>query len=255
MRIEDFEIESNRRITSYYFIINLLSPSKLTEIQPGQFVQFRIDNDESTFLRRPISVYDVDYTNNIISLLIKEVGAGTRAIARLEKGTKVNIIYPLGNTFTQGTGNERSLLIGGGVGVAPLLLLAKKLKQKSLKFKILLGYQSVDHIIEKDRFSELGDVLITTDDGTYGYKGMVIDHPELYSDSYDRIYCCGPEPMMRAIAEIAYSKDKYCEVSLENTMACGYGVCLCCVVETVSGNVCTCTEGPVFNINDLKWQT
>jgi len=255
MRIEDFELKSNHRLARDYFVLDLLSHGKLPEILPGQFVQLRVDNVRDAFLRRPISVFDVNYKKNIISLLIKEVGAGTRAMARLEKGIKINIIYPLGNTFTLGSEDDRSLLVGGGGGVAPLLLLAKKLKLKSLQFKILLGYQSVEHIIEKARFSQMGEVLITTDDGSYGYKGLITDHPELYSDNYDRIYCCGPEPMMRAVAEIARSRGKFCEVSLENTMACGYGVCLCCVVDTVRGNVCTCTDGPVFNINELKWQT
>lgn len=255
MSIEDFELKSNRRLTRDYFVLDLLSPGKLPDIMPGQFVQFRVDSARDAFLRRPISVYDVDYEKNILSLLIKEVGSGTKAMARLEKGARVNIIYPLGNTFTLGPEEERSLLVGGGVGVAPLLLLAKELMRKSLKFKILLGYQSAENIIEKERFSQMGEVLITTDDGSYGYKGLITDHPELKSDNYDRIYCCGPEPMMRAVADIARSGDKFCEVSLENMMACGYGVCLCCVVDTLRGNVCTCTEGPVFNINELKWQT
>lgn len=255
MRIEDFELKSNRRLTRDYFVLDLLSPGKLPEIFAGQFVQLRVDNARDAFLRRPISIYDVDYEKNIISLLIKEVGTRTKAMARLEQGARVNIIYPLGNTFTLGPEDERSLLVGGGVGVAPMLLLARELKQRSLKFKILLGYQTAEHIIEKNRFGRMGELLITTDDGSYGYKGLIVDHPELLSDDYDRIYCCGPEAMMRAVAEIARSRDKFCEVSLENTMACGYGVCLCCVVDTVRGNVCSCTEGPVFNINELKWQT
>lgn len=255
MRIEDFELKSNRRLTRDYFVLDLLSPGKLPEIFAGQFVQLRVDNARDAFLRRPISIYDVDYEKNIISLLIKEVGTRTKAMARLEQGARVNIIYPLGNTFTLGPEDERSLLVGGGVGVAPMLLLARELKQRSLKFKILLGYQTAEHIIEKNRFGRMGELLITTDDGSYGYKGLIVDHPELLSDDYDRIYCCGPEAMMRAVAEIARSKGKFCEVSLENTMACGYGVCLCCVVDTVRGNVCSCTEGPVFNINELKWQT
>ncbi|MFO7853026.1 MAG: dihydroorotate dehydrogenase electron transfer subunit [Bacteroidota bacterium] len=254
MRIEDFKVQSNRRLTGDYFILDLVSPGKLPEILPGQFAQLRVDNSGDTFLRRPISIFDIDYEKSIISLLIKEVGAGTRAMSRMQERENVNLMYPLGNTFSLPPENERSLLVGGGVGIAPLLLMAKLLKQKSLKFKVLLGYQSAGQILEKERFGMLGEVLITTDDGSYGYKGLITDHPELDTDNYDRIYTCGPEPMMRAVAAIAYSRDKFCEVSLENTMACGYGVCLCCVVDTVRGNVCTCTEGPVFNIKELKWQ-
>ncbi len=254
MRIEDFDLISNKKLTGDYFILDLSSKSKLAEIFPGQFVQLRVDNDRNTFLRRPISVFDVDYEKNVISLLIKKVGAGTRAMSRLEEGAKVNIIYPLGNSFSTGSDTEKALLVGGGVGVAPLLLLSALLKQKSHKFKFLLGYQSSEDIIEKERFARKGEVLITTEDGSYGHKGLITEHPALYGDDYDRIYCCGPEPMMKAIAGIARSRNKFCEVSLENNMACGYGVCLCCVVDTNRGKICTCTEGPVFNINELKWQ-
>ncbi|MDZ7738691.1 MAG: dihydroorotate dehydrogenase electron transfer subunit [Bacteroidales bacterium] len=254
MRIEELELVSNRPVADGYFVLDLHKRGGLPGILPGQFVQFRVDNDKNTFLRRPISVYDIDYDRGIISLLIKKVGSGTRAMAGLYKGMKVNLVYPLGNSFSLPGPQQRSLLVGGGVGVAPLLLLARVMKGKSLDFKFLLGYQSVDHIIEKQRYSELAELLITTDDGSYGYKGLITEHPELAGDDYDNIYCCGPEAMMKSVAGIARSKGKFCEVSLENTMACGYGVCLCCVEDTVKGNVCTCTEGPVFNINELRWQ-
>ncbi|MEE4213821.1 MAG: dihydroorotate dehydrogenase electron transfer subunit [Bacteroidales bacterium] len=254
MRIEDFELMSTRYLNGDYFILDLLGKQELPEILPGQFVQMRVDNEKKVFLRRPISVFDVDYNKNILSLLIKKVGAGTEAMARLKKNETVNLIFPLGNSFSIGPETEKSLLVGGGVGVAPLLLLARLLKEGPHNFKFLFGYQTVSDIIEKERFAALGEVLITTDDGSYGYKGLVTEHPELSEGNYDRIYTCGPEPMMKAVAAIARSRDKFCEVSLENTMACGYGVCLCCVVNTSRGNVCTCTEGPVFNINELKWQ-
>ncbi|MBS0010964.1 MAG: dihydroorotate dehydrogenase electron transfer subunit [Bacteroidales bacterium] len=255
MRIEDFKVLSNKRITGDYFILDLLAPGDLPDILPGQFVQLRVDNSKETFLRRPISVYDVDYSNNVLSLLIKEVGPATKAMGRLDNGMTVNLVYPLGNHYSTGPAGERSLLLGGGVGVAPLLLLGRHLSNKSLPFRFLLGYQSADQLIEEKRFAAYGEVLISTDDGSYGYKGFVTEHPELHGDDYERIYCCGPEPMMKAVAAIAQKKGKFCEVSLENTMACGYGVCLCCVVETHRGNINTCTEGPVFNVRELKWQT
>jgi dihydroorotate dehydrogenase electron transfer subunit len=254
MRIEDFELRSKHLLNEDYFILELSGRQKLPEILPGQFVQIRVDNEKTVFLRRPISVFDVDYRENRLSLLIKRVGAGTEALARLREKEIVNLILPLGNSFSIGSKSEKSLLVGGGVGVAPLLLLARLLKAGSHSFKFLLGYQTQKDIIEKERFASLGEVLITTDDGSYGYEGLVTGHPELSEGTYDRIYCCGPEPMMKAIASMARKQDKFCEVSLENTMACGYGVCLCCVVETDRGNVCTCTEGPVFNIIELKWQ-
>lgn len=254
MRVEDFNILANRRLTKEYYVLDLQGKEEITEILPGQFAQLRIDNNRDTFLRRPISVYDVDYERNIISLLLKEVGDGTRALARLKAGDNLNIIYPLGNSFSPGNKGSRSLLIGGGVGVAPLLLLAKFLRDKSLDFRFLLGYQTADQIIDIGKFSALAEVLITTEDGSHGVRGLVTGHPVLQEGAFDRIYCCGPDPMMKAIAARANSLGIFCEVSLENTMACGYGVCLCCVVETHRGYINTCTEGPVFNIKELKWQ-
>ncbi len=254
MRVEDFELISNRRITDGYFILELRGKEKLPGILPGQFVQVRVDNSNDTFLRRPVSVYDTDYENNSISLLIKKVGCGTRALSELSAGAVVNMIYPLGNSFSIAGKDSRSLLVGGGVGVAPLFLLARELRAGSGNFRFLLGYQSSDQIIELERFSALGEVLIATEDGSCGHSGLVTEHPFLIEGDYDRIYCCGPEPMMKSVASIAKAGNKYCEVSLENTMACGFGVCLCCVTETNRGYINTCTEGPVFNINELKWQ-
>ncbi|MCF8222194.1 MAG: dihydroorotate dehydrogenase electron transfer subunit [Bacteroidales bacterium] len=254
MRTEDFRLLKNKRITRDYFVMDIVADQPLPDIMPGQFVQLRVDNNRETFLRRPISVYDTDYARNTISLLIKEVGAGTRAMSQLSEGAVVNLVHPLGNSFTPGDRNSRSLLVGGGVGVAPMLMLGKYFKKSGLDFKFLLGYQSSEHVIQKERYEQYGEVLISTDDGTMGHKGLVTSHPGLLEGEYDRIYCCGPEIMMKKVAGIARSAGKFCEVSLENTMACGYGVCLCCVVETDRGNICTCTEGPVFNINELKWQ-
>jgi dihydroorotate dehydrogenase electron transfer subunit len=148
---------------------------------------------------------------------------------------------------------EKTLLIGGGCGVAPLLFLAKYLKSHDRKFDILMGFRSLDRIIEYEEYKKLGQVFLTTEDGSEGEKGFVTQHSLLKKEKFDRIYCCGPDAMIKAIAEYARKNDINCEVSLENLMACGIGVCLCCVVNTVNGNVCTCTDGPVFNIYDLKW--
>jgi len=254
MRVEDLELIANHSLSKDYYVLDLQAKDKIPDILPGQFAQVRVDNNKETFLRRPISVYDIDYKKNIINLLIKEVGKGTRALSELKPGAVLNLIYPLGNNFSMAEEGSKSLLVGGGVGVAPLLLQAKALRERSLDFAFLLGYQTAGQIIEIERFSKQGEVLIATEDGSQGNKGLVTDHPVLHEGAYNRIYCCGPDPMMKAVAGIAKANDIFCEVSLENTMACGYGVCLCCVVETNRGYINTCTEGPVFNIKELKWQ-
>jgi dihydroorotate dehydrogenase electron transfer subunit len=117
----------------------------------------------------------------------------------------------------------------------------------------LLGFRSSKRIIEYDKYAELGPVYLTTEDGSRGEKGYITGHTVLSNNRYDRIYCCGPEPMMKAVARYSLENDTECEVSLENLMACGIGVCLCCVTDTIRGHVCTCIDGPVFNVKELKW--
>ena len=255
-RIEDFIVTGNRFINKDIFILELLSNNQLPELRPGQFVQVRIDGSPETFLRRPLSIHDADYSGNRIRLLIQLAGKGTETLSKLRVGDKLNLIYPLGNSFSMPSSeNEKILLIGGGCGVAPLMFLGKYLKSNGYKFDILLGFRNRGRIIEYEDYLELGRVSLTTEDGSMGEKGIVTDHSILRDQKFDRICCCGPEKMMKAVAGYAARSGTECEVSLENLMACGFGACLCCVVETVNGNLCTCIDGPVFNIKNLKWQT
>lgn len=252
-RIEDLKVVEIKFINSDTFILELQTDNGLPEIEPGQFVQVRIDNNSSVFLRRPFSIHDADSCNGTIKLLIRIAGRGTESLSRLKKGDNLNIIYPLGNSFSMPGSNDKVLLVGGGCGVAPLLFLGKYLKSKGIDPSFLLGFKSRENILEYDDYRLLGDVYLTTEDGSVGEKGFVTDHQILNSDHFNRFYCCGPEPMMKAVSVYCKKKGIPCEVTLENLMACGIGVCLCCVVDTVRGHLCSCTDGPVFNINDLKW--
>jgi dihydroorotate dehydrogenase electron transfer subunit len=235
------------------FILELTGNGKIPEMKPGQFAQVKVEGSSGTFLRRPLSIHDVDYERNTIKFLIQIAGKGTETLSKLEKGDFLNLIYPLGNSFSLPQKNKRSLLVGGGCGVAPLMFLAKYLKSKGYIPDILLGYRNRERIIESEEFSCTGKVFIATEDGSEGEKGFVSDHPVLSETAYDMIYCCGPDSMMRALAGYSKRRGISCEVSLENLMGCGIGACLCCVVETKKGNLFTCTDGPVFNINVLKW--
>jgi dihydroorotate dehydrogenase electron transfer subunit len=253
-RIADLKVSGTRRLNNDFFIIELAGDHKLPEMKPGQFAQVKVEGSPSTFLRRPISLHDVDYGTNTLKLLVQVAGEGTRKLSELSNGEYVNIIYPLGNSFTIPSHNEKILLVGGGCGVAPLLFLAKTLKSSGFTFDILLGFRNKERIIEYDQYLSLGRVYMTTEDGSVGEKGFVTSHSVMVEENnYTRVYCCGPEAMMKAVAHWARQNNAECEVSLENLMACGIGVCLCCVVDTTKGHLCTCTEGPVFNINDLKW--
>jgi len=252
--ILDMKVTENLRLHQNYCLLKLSAEETLPNMLPGQFVEVRVDNP-TTFLRRPISINYFDTKKNELWLLVQIVGDGTLAMSKLKQGDDVNIMLPLGNGFTipqTGTGGEL-LLIGGGVGTAPMLYLGDYLKKAGFTPSFLLGARSKNDLLQIEYFERLGTVYTTTEDGSCGEKGYVTNHSVLKSKHFDRIYTCGPKPMMVAVAKMANEAAIECEVSLENTMACGLGACLCCVEKTTQGHVCVCTEGPVFNINKLTW--
>lgn len=253
--ILDMKITDNRKLGNNYCLLKLTSNNILPEALPGQFVQVQVNSSFTTFLRRPISINFIDKNTNELWLLIQEVGEGTKAIAKHNPGDILNVLFPLGNSFTlPDSTNEKLLLIGGGVGTAPMLFLGAYLKEKGFDPVFLLGARSKKDLTQLENFRQLGEIYITTEDGTKGERGYVTNHSVLHHTNFDKIYTCGPRPMMSAVASYASSHSISCEVSLENLMACGFGTCLCCVEDTTDGHVCVCTEGPVFNINKLKWQ-
>ncbi len=223
------------------------------EILPGQFAQVRVDTSKSTFLRRPISICDADPAAGMLRLLVRRAGAGTEALCSLRQGDSVNALLPLGRSFSAPERKDaRILLVGGGVGVAPMLYYGKWLKANGYKPEFLTGVRSEAELLLRGEFEALGKVYVSTDDGSAGHRGLVTLNPAL-DNHWDLVACCGPKPMMVGVAKKALESGSPCEVSLENMMACGLGACLCCVEKTVRGNVCVCTEGPVFNIKELTW--
>lgn len=250
-KIIDFTVRDNRPLNADNFLL-VLHSTELPEIKAGQFVNVKVEGSTSTFLRRPISVHNVDAENGLLYLLVKIAGNGTAKLAELRAGDKLNIVLPLGNCFSQPE-SGRCLLVGGGVGIAPLLHLSKELRNKGIEVVVLIGTRSAKDIVLKEEFEKYATVYYTTEDGSFGEKGYPTQHSVL-KEHFDHIFCCGPLPMMKAVAQYAYTNNIDCEVSLENMMACGIGACLCCVNDTKEGHKCVCTDGPVFNINDLKWQ-
>lgn len=253
--ILDLKVNSVEALSDKHVLIKLTHSEPLPEMLPGQFVEVRVDDSPSTFLRRPISINNVDYERNELWLLVAAVGDGTRRLQHLRSGDTLNCVLPLGNSFTLPEKlGAKVLLVGGGVGVAPLLYLGRKIKAMGMQPTFLLGARTAKDVLEKPLFEEVGRVLITTEDGSEGEKGFVTNHSVLASENFDLISTCGPKPMMMAVARYAYKNDIECEVSLENKMACGVGACLCCVEKTVEGNKCVCKDGPVMNIKKLSWQ-
>lgn len=250
----DMKVTENCRLHKNYCLLKLTSGETLPEMLPGQFVEIRVDNSPTTFLRRPISINYIDRATNELWLLIQLIGDGTRRMAEYKAGDIVNIILPLGNGFTIPTEKStKLLLVGGGVGTAPMLYLGAVLKNAGFTPSFLLGARSKDDVLQMEHFQQFGNVYVTTEDGSLGEKGYVTNHSILKEVHFNQIYTCGPKPMMVAVAKYAAGESVACEVSLENTMACGIGACLCCVEKTVEGHICVCTEGPVFNIDKLTW--
>ncbi|MFC1659001.1 dihydroorotate dehydrogenase electron transfer subunit [Pseudomonadota bacterium] len=251
-KIENLKVLSNKKLNANYFLLELQSTSRLPKIESGQFVNVEVEKSKETFLRRPFSIHDVDESKNSISLLIRIVGKGTEGLSKLESNELVSVVFPLGKGFKHK--NEKNvLLVGGGCGVAPMFYLAKELKKKGITPNILFGVRSKNEIVRDSEYKKYSNLFFTTEDGSFGEKGYVTNHSILEKKKFDKIYTCGPEVMMKAVAKYAKDNGIECEVSLENMMACGIGVCLGCVTETTTGRRCVCSEGPVFNVKELNW--
>ena len=249
-----FHVVSNRQLTEDVFELRLAGDATAFT-SPGQFAEISLPG---LFLRRPISV--CDWTPDTLTLLVKAVGTGTRSLRDLKSGASLDILTGLGNGFDVGQGMEgalasRTVLVGGGIGIAPLYALAKELivaRQKagiSDALPVVLGFRKVSDTFYVDEFSELGcNVMVATEDGSMGTRGFVTDvlsaHPEL---TY--VYTCGPMPMLRAVARLPQVGDG--QFSFEARMGCGFGACMGCTIVTVSGPKRVCREGPVFHKDDL----
>lgn len=235
-------ITSNHALSASVFEMKL---SGAAEHSPGQFVNIALPG---LFLRRPISV--CDYGDGILTLLYKVVGKGTEAMSALKEGDTLDVLQCLGKGFDLGAKTQKPLLIGGGIGVAPLYYLAKKLLEKGLRPSVILGFNKADEIVYSEKFSSLGaKTIIATADGSVGVKGFVTD--ALREVDADYFYACGPMPMLRALNKASSLPG---EVSLEERMGCGTGICMCCSCKTLLGPKRICKDGPVFKREEILWQ-
>lgn len=251
-RLEQFTLINNTMLSENTFIMEFKGKEPVADVLPGQFAEVEVPGSPDVFLRRPLSVYSVNKRKNTISFYVKIIGKGTERLAELLPGERVSLIYPLGNHFNLAT-KGKVLLVAGGTGVAPMLMLSTKLREAGASPTLIIGGRSADDIHINDAYLKVASVFVTTEDGSLGTTGRVSDHPLLKEEfDFEKIYTCGPELMMKALSKIAKEKGVPCEVSLENTMACGFGACLCCVVKTTEGHQCVCTEGPVFDSLSLE---
>ena len=212
--------------------------------RPGQFVNLQL---EGLFLRRPISV--CDWTEDSLTLIYKTVGQGTKQMSKLRPGTVMDVLTGLGNGYDTLPSGDSPLLLGGGVGVPPLYALAKQLIREKKQVRAVLGFRSSAEVFGAAEFASLGvETLITTEDGSQGLKGFVTG---ALPENYSYYYACGPLPMLKAVWRTCKADG---QLSLEERMGCGFGACMGCSIQTLSGPRRVCREGPVFRKEDLAWQ-
>lgn len=238
-----FEIIENIPLTRDVYRMKLRGDlSQIT--RPGQFVNIRLSG---LYLRRPISVCDAE--NGILTLIYKAVGEGTRQMSRMAAGEKLDVLTGLGNGYDLSRAGDRPLLLGGGVGVPPLYLLAKELVRAGKTPRVILGFNTKDEVFYEEEFRALGcDVTVTTVDGTCGTKGFVTD---AMGEGYTFFYTCGPEPMLKAVFRASRTSG---QMSFERRMGCGFGACMGCSCKTLTGNKRICKEGPVMDKEDILWE-
>jgi dihydroorotate dehydrogenase electron transfer subunit len=266
----DGMVVKNGRIKPLYFVLVIYCPPIANQIKPGQFLMLKVSDDRSPLLRRPFSVYKsypVSHPEKrkrgYLFILYKIVGQGTRKMTTLKKGQKVNLVGPLGNGFTLPPlpSSTNSILIGGGVGIVSLYPLAEALKGK--KLFVFIGGKTQDDILCVEDFKKFkSNIFIATEDGSFGFKGTVIDlflsqKRRFKNNPPHYMYSCGPIKMLKELAQTVKFKGFIHQASLETRMGCGFGACWGCVVKTINPRTPyqrVCKEGPVFNLGHIVWE-
>ena len=243
MRQDVFEIVSNRNLAPGVYEM-VLRGASTEDCTPGRFVQLKLD---SFYLRRPISVCDAE--DGKLTLVYKTVGRGTEAMAQYASGKRIDVLTGLGNGYKLDNSGDRPLLIGGGAGVPPMYLLARRLLAQGKRPTVILGFNRAEEIFYEEQFRALGvKTIIATADGSVGVKGFVTDAMEGLDYTYT--YACGPEPMLKAVYNRASTSGEY---SFEERMGCGFGACMGCSCETKYGNKRICKDGPVLTKEEIVW--
>lgn len=238
-----FTVKENFSLTQTVYKMTLCGDcSDITA--PGQFVNIKIDG---LYLRRPISVCDRD--GDMLTIVYKVVGKGTKAMSEMQEGTVLDVLTGLGNGYDLSLCGDTPLLIGGGVGVPPMYLLAKELRNMGKNVSVILGFNTKSEVFYENEFKALGcNVTVTTADGTYGTKGFVTD---AMPETYTYFCCCGPEPMLKAVYKATNTSGQF---SFEERMGCGFGACMGCSCKTITGSKRICKDGPVMKKEEILWE-
>ena len=239
-----FTITENSNIAKNVYRMTLAGDTSAIK-NPGEFINIRL---EGFYLRRPISVCDVSDT--AVTIIYKVVGKGTQAMSRMAVGERLQVLTGLGNGYDLSLSGERPLLIGGGVGVPPMYLLAKRLLDQGKRVSVILGFNTEEEVFGEDAFRALGcDVTVTTVDGSRGVKGFVTD---ALPEDYTYFYTCGPEPMLKAVYKATATSGQF---SFEERMGCGFGACMGCSCKTITGYKRICKDGPVLKKEEILWES
>jgi dihydroorotate dehydrogenase electron transfer subunit len=251
----------NREVAKDHCKLTFSSDYISSHAEPGQFVEIRVTNDTDPLLRRPFSIHRINKDKKTVELLYRVIGKGTQIISKLQMGSFIDVMGPLGSGFKIDKTKDIAVFVGGGAGIAPLFAAAEEAKTSGIKavYAVIGATLRAALLCEAD-FKTLGiETIVTTDDGSYGKKGVASDIlSELLvsrlSSLVSSVYACGPRPMLKAISEIAQQNKLDCQLSLEEWMACGVGACKGCAVKTKSGYKMVCKDGPVFNSKEIIWQ-
>jgi dihydroorotate dehydrogenase electron transfer subunit len=265
------KILSNQEISPGYFRMRILAPGFGENAHSGQFVMFRVQRSLPPLLRRPFGIFRTGFLEadcdglppkEFVEIVYKVVGRGTSIMAELHEGDKVEMLGPLGNGFDSTSTEGEKILVGGGIGLVPLYMLAGELVEKGCSVRLLMGGRTRDDILAVTEFERLGvETYVSTDDGSLGEEGFVTQVLERKLKKYPdaQVFACGPMPMLCAINTICVENKAPLQVSLEESMACGVGACLGCVVkgaghtEENPSYLCSCKVGPVFKAQYLDW--
>ena len=262
MPVKSFaKLIKKEQLKSDIFKYSVEAPDIVKDAKQGQFIEIRVSDNVEPFLRRPISIHNMDKENGILEFIFQVKGKGTKILSEKIEGDLIDIIGPLGHGTFEYNDFQNIAIIGGGIGVFPLYELAKNAKNDGKNVNIYLGFRNKDFVVLEDEFKELANELIlTTDDGSYSEKGFAIDFlkKDVEDGKIDCIFACGPLSMLKAVRNYAIEKNIPCQISLEEKMGCGLGVCLGCAVKTAESSsenpeyVHVCKVGPVFEAKDVE---
>lgn len=244
-------------IAPEFMLCTMSCPDLARAIQPGQFFNLAVPGDQRELLRIPMSYSESRPREGIVAFAYRVVGEGTRRLASLPSGVRTDLIGPAGNGWSYPDGMKKALLVGGGSGIAPILALARRLSETGVEFQLVQGARTSREVLFESDFLACGATRfeVTTDDGTRGIKGFptAVVGDMISREGYDQAYVCGPTPLMKGVAAIAHDLHLPCQVSLETGMACGFGACATCAVDTVGGKKGVCVDGPVFDAEEVIW--